>query len=63
MGKIEKYQKELDFILEKLRFWRYVIFAIVSGVVGILFSISQNKININLSIVLLLFFALMGVVI
>ena len=37
MGKKERLQKELDLLLEKIRFWRYVIFAIVSGVIGVLF--------------------------
>ena len=63
MGKKEKYQKELDFILEKLRFWRYVIFGIVSGALGIMISASQDKLKINLTIVLVLFFAFIGILI
>ena len=63
MGKKEKYQKELDFILEKLRFWRYIIFAIFSGVVGIGFSIAQHKIEINLFTFLFLLFGFIGILI
>ena len=63
MGKKEKYQKELDLILEKLRFWRYVIFGIVSGTLGIIISASQDKIKMNLAIVLILFFAFIGILI
>jgi len=47
MGAKEKLQKELDLILEKLRFWRYVIFAMISAVIGVLFSLTQKKIIIN----------------
>ncbi len=48
MGKKEKYQKELDFLLEKLRFWRYVVFALVSAMIGVGFSVTQKKVDINL---------------
>jgi sulfite exporter TauE/SafE len=47
LGKKEYLQKELDLILEKLRFWRYVIFGIFSGVIGVLFSVTQKKIIIS----------------
>ena len=47
MGKKERLQKELDLLLEKISFWRYVIFAIISGVVGMLFAASQDKITIK----------------
>jgi len=45
MGTKEKLQKELDLLLEKIRFWRYAIFAIVSGVVGVLFGLTQNEVK------------------
>ncbi|WP_457562286.1 hypothetical protein [Caminibacter pacificus] len=41
MGNKERIQKELDLFLEKLKFWRYVIFAIVSGVIGVVISIKR----------------------
>ncbi len=43
MGKQEKIQKELDLLLEKLRFWRYVIFGIISGMIGIFASGKTNE--------------------
>ena len=46
MGKKERIQKELDLILEKMRFWRYAILAMISGIVGMLFAASQGKIMI-----------------
>jgi len=50
MGKKERLQKELDLLLEKMRFWRYSIFAIISGVVGILYTNSQGKLITSIAI-------------
>ena len=47
MGKKERIQKELDLLLEKIRFWRYVILAIISGTVGMLFAASQGKLIVG----------------
>ena len=62
MGKKEKIQKELDLILEKLRFWRYVIFGIVSAVIGVIYNISQNKTYVNIGIIILLFLSFLGII-
>jgi len=58
MGEKETLQKELDFLLEKIRFWRYAILAVVSGILGILLAISQNKMDANGMVVTLLIFGL-----
>ena len=50
MGKKERIQKELDLLLEKIRFWRYVILAIISGLVGMLFAASQHKLILGLAV-------------
>ena len=50
MGKKERLQKELDLLLEKMRVWRYIILAILSGTVGILFSSISGKLEINYGI-------------
>ena len=63
MGAKEKLQKELDFLLEKLRFWRYVIFGIVSGTLGIIVSASQDKLKMNLVIMVILVIGFIGIVI
>ena len=63
MGKKEKLQKELDLLLEKIRFWRYVIFAIVSGVIGVLFGLTQQKVNLNWGVISLLTLGLLGLII
>jgi len=63
MGKKERLQKELDLLLEKMRFWRYSIFAIISGVVGILYANSQGKLITNIAIYGFLIAALIGLII
>ncbi len=63
MGAKEKLQKELDFLLEKMRFWRYVIFGIVSGVVGMLFGLTQHKIHLNWGTIILLALGLIGIIV
>ena len=63
MGVKEKLQKELDLILEKMRFWRYVIFGIFSGTLGIIVSASQDKLKLNLTIFIVLILALIGVIV
>jgi drug/metabolite transporter (DMT)-like permease len=63
MGAKEKIQKELDLLLEKIRFWRYVIFGIVSGVVGVLFGLTQNKIHITWGVIFLLGAGLAGIIV
>ena len=62
MGNKEYLQKELDLLLEKLRFWRYVLFAIVSAIIGIIFSISQNKLNVNIIVFGLVLSGFLGMI-
>jgi cbb3-type cytochrome oxidase subunit 1 len=63
MGIKEKLQKELDLLLEKMRFWRYVIFGIVSGVIGMLFGLTQNKIHLNWGTIILFALGFIGIII
>ena len=63
MGAKEKLQKELDLILEKMRFWRYVIVGIVSGTIGVIFGMSQNKIDFNFVVLFFLLLAVIGMII
>ena len=51
MGKNEQIQKELDLLLEKIRFWRYSFLAVVSSLAGILFGISQGKVILNFLVI------------
>jgi sulfite exporter TauE/SafE len=63
MGKKEKFQKELDLILEKIRFWRYIVFGIISGAFGILFSLSQNKLQINLLLIIIILLGFLAMIV
>ena len=60
MGKKEKLQKELDLLLEKMRFWRYTLLAVISAIVGMAFSVSQGKIEIGSEVT---FFSFAGFVV
>ena len=55
MGKKERLQKELDLLLEKMRFWRYTLLAVISAIVGMIFSISQGKIEMSTAVTLFSF--------
>jgi len=47
MGKKESLQKEIDSLLDKMKFWRSVTVSAISGIIGIIFAISQNKLIVN----------------
>ncbi len=44
MGKIEALQKKIDQIADKVRHLRYIMIVLLSGLIGTIFGISQNKI-------------------
>ena len=48
MGRSEALTKEIDRLADKVRYLRTVWLAVLSGLVGLLFGISQNKITLNL---------------
>ena len=39
--------KEIDSIIDKIRFWRNLLIAILSGLAAMLFGLSQKKLIIN----------------
>jgi len=61
MGKKERLQKELDLLLEKMRVWRYIILAIMSGTIGILFSSISGKLEINYGIAIFIILGFIGI--
>jgi len=61
MGKKERLQKELDLLLEKMRIWRYIILAIISGTIGVLFSSVSGKIEINYGISFFIILGFIGI--
>jgi len=44
MGRLEALQKKIDQVADKVRHLRYILIALMSGIVGTVFGISQNKI-------------------
>ncbi|MEO1954702.1 MAG: hypothetical protein ABGW74_08355 [Campylobacterales bacterium] len=47
MGKLEALQKKIDKIADKVKHLRYMLLALISAVIGLIFGISQNKIIEN----------------
>ncbi len=47
MGKLEALQKKIDQIADKVRNLRYILIMLMSGIIGTIFGISQNKIIDN----------------
>ena len=54
IGKLEALQKKIDQIADKVRHLRYIVFALVSTLIGLVFGISQGKIIENIMTNLLL---------
>jgi len=50
----EYLKEEIKIIIDKVNFLRNILLAIISGIVGVLFGITQNKIDVNFSMILLL---------
>lgn len=48
MSKIEALQKRIDKIADKVKFLRYILFALISSNIGLIFGISQGRIIENL---------------
>ncbi len=55
MGKLEALQKKIDQIADKVRNLRYMLIMLMSGIIGTIFGISQNKIIDNLIVNTFLF--------
>ena len=48
MAKLERFQKELDYMLDKLRFWRLSLLSITAGIFGLMTKSSIGEIDIIL---------------
>ncbi len=55
MAKKERLQKELDLLLEKIRFLKNSFLLLISSIIGLAFGTSQGKISQNLFIYILSF--------
>ena len=47
MSQKDVLSKEIDELLDEIKFWRNVLFAILSGLIGIVFTYSQDKIKLS----------------
>lgn len=63
MGNIEALQKRIDQIADRVKHLRYILIALMSGIVGIIFGISQATIKNNLIVDVLLIFGTISVII
>ena len=54
MGKIEALQKRIEQIADRVRNLRYILFALMSAIIGLIFGISQQRVIENLMTDLLL---------
>jgi len=62
MGRLEALQKKIDQIADKVRHFRYILIALMSGIIGTVFGISQNKIIDNVIVNIFLFAGTIGLV-
>ena len=62
MGKLEALQKKIDQIADKVRHLRYILIALMSGIIGTVFGISQNKIVDDVIVNILLFAGTIGLI-
>jgi len=51
MAKLERFQKELDYLLDKLRFWRLSLLSITAGIFGLMAKKSVDNIDLVLMVV------------
>jgi len=47
-------KEEIKLISDKINFLRNILLALISGIIGVLFGITQNKILLNISLLILL---------
>lgn len=63
MSKKDKLSKEIDELLDEIRFFRNVLFGILSGIIGVLFSYSQNVLKMNFIVEFLLWMGIVAIIV
>jgi len=48
MAKKENLQKQIDYLLVKIRFYDTILIALFTGIVWSIYAIMENKVNINI---------------
>ncbi len=63
MSKKDKLSKEIDELLDEIRFFRNILFGILSGIIGVLFSYSQNVLKMNFIVEFLLWMGIVAIIV
>jgi len=63
LSKKDKLSKEIDELLDEIRFFRNVLFGILSGIIGVLFSYSQNVLKMNFIVEFLLWMGIVAIIV
>ena len=61
MGKTEALQKKIDQIADRVKHLRYILIALMSSIIGVVFGISQDSVKVNIIIDFLLIIGTIGV--
>jgi len=61
MGKTEALQKKIDQIADRVKHLRYILIALMSSIIGVVFGISQDSVKVNIIIEFLLIIGTIGV--
>ena len=62
MGLLEALQKKIDQIADKVRHLRYILIVLMSGIIGVIFGISQSKVQDGPIVDILLILGTIGVI-
>jgi len=63
LSKKDKLSKEIDELLDEIRFFRNILFGILSGIIGVLFSYSQNVLKMNFIVEFLLWMGIVAIIV
>ena len=54
MAKKEQYQKEIDILMEELRFFHNLLLGLISGIIGVVYALGINKLALSSFIFIIL---------
>ncbi|SFP31348.1 hypothetical protein [Hydrogenimonas thermophila] len=63
MGKREALQKRIEQIADRVRHLRYILIVLMSGIIGVVFGISQETVKDNIIVNTLLILGTIGVIV
>jgi len=62
MGKKESLQAEIEIIRDRVKFFRNLLLALISGLVGVLYAFTQHKIEENIYFIILISSGIFGII-